>query len=537
MDNEELALQVQKRADELLVDESAPPLEKQFIIDCLKANERGDGCLYAALNGDKCLYNATRKPDGQWYFWNDIVWEEDVFRKSKNVVEFCALEYDTIADGLSNEIEEEEITSKKHEDWWKVKFRDGVVSRAKRLRSGAGVNRTLEWAPIVDQSMACEEMDLDQKKWLLPCTNGVIDLRTGALTTGRPEDMLTRRIDVEYDPRADYTLWQETLEEICGSKEITAFIKRLLGYAITGNTKEQNIFVFVGPGRNGKGILFSLVGDIMGPYYHEINRGMILEQRNEPSPGAASEHKYSLLGKRIIVGAETNRNQKIDASQVKSLTGEDKITCRPNFSAEFSFSPTHTLFLHTNHIPTGLTSDFALLQRLMRIEFPYMYVDDVEAEKKKHPGQKDRFRKKDPDLKDKLSKIKPGILRWLVEGCREWQESGLDPPKSIIEGVDALAKEEDYMGQFIEDCLVHHPDETDLRISCKDMYQAFSWWWSQNMDSNEKRIPAMKTINAALRERGYRVSPKAGKTWVWEHTINVAIVTDVGNYASRNAVN
>jgi len=527
-DLSDIAAEVEARAESLMGPDEEITLDRQFVIDCIKANERGDGCLFAALNGKKCLYNVTRKPAGQWYYWNDVVWEEDVYRKTVAEVEYCAMEYDLLIEGMNREIEEEDITSKKHSDFWKVKFRDSVVARAKRLRSTSGVAKALDWAPVVDMSLACEERDFDQEKWLLPCKNGVIDLRTGVLTDGRPGDMLTRQIDVEYDPRADYADWVAVIEEICDSKEIAAFIKRLMGYAITGNTKEQNIFVFVGPGRNGKGIMFSLIGEVMGPYYHEINPGMILEQRNEPSPAAASEHKYSLLGKRIIVGAETNKNKRIDAQAVKSLTGEDKITCRPNFSAEFSFSPTHTLFLHTNHLPTGLTSDFALLQRLLRIEFPFMYVDDVDAEKKKHPGQKDRFRKKDPDLKDKLRENKQGILRWLVEGCREWQEVGLSPPQSILDGVDALAREEDYMGQFIDDCLVHHPGDPARKISCRDMYISFSWWWGQNMDSNVKRIPAMKTINKAMRERGYDISKLSGRTWVFEHTINPEILTRMG---------
>lgn len=525
----EIAAEVEARAAELMpVENEIATVDREFVLNCITQNERGDGLLFAALNGGNCLYNVTRKPNGQWYFWNGVVWEEDVFDKSFATAEFCAIEYDLIAEDFTRQIEEEDINSKKHPDWWKVRFRDGVVSRAKRLRSVSGVTKALTWSRVVDRTMAREERDFDQNKWLLPCKNGVIDLRTGVLSPGRQSDMLTRQIDIEYDPRADYQPWHDVIEEISDSVEVAAFIKRLMGYAITGNTKEQNIFVFVGPGRNGKGIMFSMIGEVMGPYYHEINPGMILEQRTEPSPSAASEHKYSLLAKRIIVGAETNKNKRIDAQAVKSLTGEDKITCRPNFSAEFSFSPTHTLFLHTNHLPTGLTSDFALLQRLLRIEFPFMYVEDVDAEKKKHPGQKDRFRKKDPDLKDKLREIKPGILRWLVEGCREWQDVGLSPPQSILDGVDALAKEEDYMGQFIDDCLLHHPGDPAKRISCKDMYVVFSWWWGQNMDSNIKRIPAMKTINKAMRDRGYDVDKKAGKTWVFEHSINKDILSKMG---------
>jgi len=532
MSSEDIAQQVQQRAADLLGQNEQEPIDPDFVRQCLDSNERGDGCLYATINRGKCLYNATPK-DGEWYFWDGHVWEADVFKRTKDAIELCALEYKKEADALALEILKEEI-DKKHDDAWKLDLKKKWDSRVNRLRSSAGAARVLEWAPVVDTSMACRESDFDKKPWLLPVRNGVIDLRTGALTSGRPEDKLTRTLDIDYDPRADYAPWEKIVEEIADSKDVAAFIKRTFGYAITGLSHEQYIWIFTGPGRNGKGILFNLIGEVMGPYYHEINRAMILEQRNEPGPAAASEHKYSLLGKRIIVGAETNRGQKIDASAIKSLTGEDKITCRPLFSAEISFDPSHTLFLHTNHIPIGLTKDFALLQRLLKIEFPFMYVDDIELEKKKKPGHAARFRQKDPKLKEKLREIKPGILRWLVEGCREWQEIGLSPPKEILDGVSALANEEDYIGQFIGDCLVLHPDEPDLRIGCTSMYEAFKWWWSENMDAREQRIPAMKTINGAIRERGYKVEKIGGKTWILAHTINPDIVKEVGEYTAKH---
>jgi len=276
-----------------------------------------------------------------------------------------------------------------------------------------------------------------------------------------------------------------------------------------------------------------MLGEIMGPYYHEINKGMLLEQRNEPGPGAASEHKYSLHRKRIIVGSETNKGQKIDGGNVKSLTGEDDINCRPNFRSEITFKPTHSLFLHTNHVPYGLASDFALVQRLLKIEFPFMYVDDIAAESKLNPGKKEQFRQKDPDLKERLRKIKPGILRWMVEGCLEWQEHGLAPPAAVLKGVAKLANEEDYIGQFIEDCLTHEPDNDTSRISCKAAYEAFRWWWAENRDPRKDRIPAMKTINSAIRDRGYLVEKRGGKTWLYQLRINYELATDIEEFIQK----
>jgi putative DNA primase/helicase len=527
----EIADLVNERVADLLPEDDRQPLDDQFIKDCLDANERGDGCMYASLCKDRFLYNTTPK-DGEWYCWAGHVWERDEFQRSKNAVEECALEYQRMIPELQKEVEEKDI-DKKHPEAWKFHLLNKYKSRVDKLRTVQGMNKVLTYAPIVDESIACKEHDFDKMPWLLPVQNGVIDLQTGALGSGRPGDMMSKALDLNYDPHADYTEWHKTIVEISGGEEVAAFLKRSFGYAITGFSHEQYIWVFLGAGRNGKGIMFNMIGEVMGPFYHEINKAMLIEQRNEPGANAASEHLYSLLGKRIITGSETNKGQKIDCSAVKELTGENQVKCRPNFKSEVRFFPTHSLFLQTNHPPYGLTSDFAMVQRLLLIDFPYRYVDDVEAEKKKYPRHADIFRKKDKDLKKRLREQKAGILRWLVEGCLEWQQLGLCPPQSVTDGVSALANEEDYIGQFINDCLEHFPDQSDLRLPCTAMYDAFEWWFQENIDQKEQRIPAMKTVNKSLRDRGYDVEPKGGKTWIWGMIIKFEIAEEVAEFAKK----
>lgn len=531
--NQDIAAQVRQRAAELLPDgaDTARPavqITPEFVGQCRDANERGDGVLYAHLNRGRFLYRISPDGSGEWLAWGGHYWRPDQRAESFAAVERCALAYAEQAAALDAEIQAMHIEPK-GEGSWRIKRRDVFQKGADRLRTTTGAERCLRWAPIVDHPTTVLDHQLDQQPMLLPCANGVIDLRTGALTRGRPDDLLCRAIDLEYDPHADYTPWQAFIDEVSGSADLASFIKRSLGYAITGNSHEQYVWVFTGPGRNGKGVLFGLVGEILGPYYRELSRGMLIEQRNELSPASASEHLYSLLGRRIVVGAETNRGQRIDAAGVKLLTGEDKITCRPLFKSEISFNPSHTLFLHTNHIPAGLTGDFAMIQRLLKVEFPYMYVDDPAAEAKKYPLQADLFRKKDPGLKVRLRACRQGILRWLVEGCLEWQLQGISPPLQVAEWVNELAIEEDYIRQFVDDCLVQS-EVPWTRISATDMYDAFRWWWSENRDIRIKRIPQLKTITADLRNRGFSVEKTGGRYWCNGLHLSFEIADDVSQY-------
>lgn len=536
---ESLAAAVEQRAASLTTEQPLPDLEPSFIKQCLDSNERGDAVLYASLHQGRYLYNVTPK-DGAWYTWNGHVWQEDKFRHSMGAVEECALYYQAQADALEQEIEEKGLwdAKKDHEDHWKLSLYQKYKKRIERLRGREGMLKTRDLAPVVEPGMAVEESRFDQHPDLLPAANGVVDLRTGALVSGRPDDLLTRALAIEYDPHADYTAWQEFIDEISGGPEVAGLIKRSLGCATTGHAWEQYIWVFTGPGRNGKGVLFDLVGDVLGPYYHEISRAMILEQRNEPGPQAASEHKYSLMGKRLIIGAETNKGQKIDAGAVKSLTGDDNIACRPLYRSEVVFKPTHNLFLHTNHIPIGLTRDFALLQRLIVIDLPWIFVDDPEGEARKYPARAGKFRKKKPTLKADLRKIKPGILRWLVEGAREWYEQGLSPPAQVQDTLKDLADEEDWAARFLRDCLVYEPDaplDPQHRITTKEAYNAFRWWWSGNMDDVEKRCPHIKTLIAELRLKGHHIETTGGKTWLYRHYINPDISQEVQEWEQKHS--
>lgn len=516
-DLRQMAEAVAARAAALEVPEPRKPLDPRYVHRCLGANERGDGCMFASIHGHKFLHNVTPK-DGQWRRWNGNVWEIDDQGLVFAAVEDVALEYETQVRAIDDQIKAADDKDKAKR---LISQREDYSRRVKRLRSKGGAEKTIFWAPVVAPQMVCRESDFDRNPWLLPVRNGVIDLRTGALTQGRPEDRLTRAIDIDYNPHAPCPLWEnQFLPEITGDLELdqrtmTEFLARVFGYSLTGLTTEQHIFVFTGPGRNGKGVLFEIISRILGPYYHLVNRGMIIQQRSEPSPSATSEHLVSLLGKRLAVASETNEGQKIDAAGIKALTGGDDITARPLFSREITFAPTHKLFLQTNHLPHGLTKDFALVQRLLKIDFPYRYVTDPVAEAKKNPLMAQWFRKRDPDLKTKLHAELPGILAWLVRGCLQWQQHGLMPPHSVLASVEEHARDEDWFSQFFDECLNAHLRDghvdPDYKTSAAELHDALSWWWNINRDGRVDRVPTKNTLGRKFSEAGYEVDKSNNK--------------------------
>ena len=512
MGNDSIAKKVLDRAKALGVeDEQLMDLDNEFVNSCLDANERGDGVLYATLHQGQYLYNTTPK-DGAWMRWTGIVWEYDDFRHAFKAVEAVALQYEQRALDLFAEAEKLEAQGSKESAAIFQELGKRYRKRVDRLRTENGAKKALTWAPIVDIGMACRELEFDQHPMLLPCGNGVIDLKNSVLLDGNPADLLTKAIEIDFLADANTEDWHKFVVEVCGSEEVAGFLKRFFGYAITGHSYEQYIAVFIGGGRNGKGVLFSVLAYVLGPYYHVISPSMITEQRFDPSPNAASEHKYSLHGKRLIVAGESKRNQRIDAGQLKGLTGDDKIECRPNFGKTFVFDPTHTLCLHTNHMPVGMGSEFSLIQRLLKIDFPWAYVDNPEAEAKKFPPMADRFRKKDKHLKDRLMANPEGVLKWLVEGCKEWQERGLEPPQEILDSAAELANSEDYLTTFLNDSL-EAAETPDSDVSFPGLYKCFLWWWNAN-EGDPQKAPKNRTLTKAMRERGYTLEKRGGVLYV-----------------------
>ncbi|MGH9200981.1 MAG: DNA primase, partial [Vicinamibacterales bacterium] len=111
--------------------------------------------------------------------------------------------------------------------------RDAVLKFALRLERRDGLQNMLALAttmkPIADTG---EHWDADP--WLLGVPNGVVDLRTGRLRNGRPDDGITMQAGTPYDPDARGPRWAQFISEIFGGDQSLAeFVHRAVGYSLT----------------------------------------------------------------------------------------------------------------------------------------------------------------------------------------------------------------------------------------------------------------------------------------------------------------
>lgn len=446
-----------------------------FIRQCIDANEVGDGLLYAALLRNEFVYNNTT---GEWLVWAGHHWERDIMEKNLAAAETVMVRrLFEEARQLSGEIEQLYKKNDQKTALNRQKTQQNVYKRIFRLRTDKGRNMCVKFARTNDDPIAIKGDELDLYPWLLPCKNGVIDLRTGKLRDGRREDLMFLASPVEYPGfRKKAPLWEKTLREIFeGKQEMVDYIQRLLGYAITGLDIEHIFPVLYGAGRNGKGIIVSVLNHVLGPLSGSIQSEMLLDQRRPRSSQGPSPDIMTLKGLRVAFASETDEGQRFSAAKVKWLTGGDQLVGRyPHDKYEVRFRPTHTLFLLTNRKPMAPGDDFAFWERMHLIPFRLAFVDrDPVAENE---------RRADKYLAEKLKKEAPGILSWLVRGCLEYQKQGLNPPVEIIEATAQYRRDEDILADWLEDyCKI----TSDEKGQATELYDHFVKWYRKNVSKKK----------------------------------------------------
>ncbi len=120
-----------------------------------------------------------------------------------------------------------------------------------------------------------------------------------------------------------------------------------------------------------------------------------------------------LRGARLVAAQQTEQGRRWAESKVKALTGGDPISARFMRQDFFTFQPAFKLWIAGNHKPSLTGVDVAIRRRFRLLPFTVTIA------------------KPDLELPDKLRAEWPGILQWMIEGCRQWLETGLNPPSAV----------------------------------------------------------------------------------------------------------
>jgi P4 family phage/plasmid primase-like protien len=333
------------------------------------------------------------------------------------------------------------------------KLRDATIDWARRSEKAAQLRAMIALAES-EPGVPVLAGELDSDQWLVNCPNGTIDLHTGELRLHARTDRITKLAPVEYHPQAQCPVWLAFLDQIFEPhKDLVPFIQRAVGYTLTGNTREQCLFLLHGTGRNGKGVFIKTLAEVLGDYAGTADFSAFVQRKHDIGP---RDDVANMKGKRFVSAQESNEGARLAESVIKWLTGGDLVRARRLYENSSEFLPTHKIWLATNHKPTVRGTDVAIWSRIKLVPF------DVCFEGREDRGLKDR-------LRDEL----PGILTWAVEGCLLWQESGLAFPESVTRATEEYRAENDQVGRFIsEQCVKGNAASAMGRA----LYSAYRKW-------------------------------------------------------------
>jgi len=412
--------------------------------------------------------------EAMWYSFNGVSWEPDRVGGALSDVECVVKVFEDEVDRRGAEVlkaRKDDRDIKKAETAFKA-----ALSRVRDLRKRRYIEDVLKLAADGKRGLSTSGDEWDQHPMLLAVANGVLDLNTGQLRQGKPEDMLRSASPTPFlGLDAPCPTWEGFVSEIMGGDpEKTAFLQRLFGYACTGLTTEHVFTALVGRGRNGKGTLMESVASVLGSRLAGPSPSeMLLLQDRTKAANAPTPEILALYGRRLSWTSETEDGRKFNAQQVKWLTGGDTLRGRPPYGRqEVAFSPSHALFLLTNFAPIADGDDDAFWDRFIIVNFPVRFVDVRSPE---NPLE----RVPDKALPSKLKQEAPGILSWLVRGCLEWQRQGLTVPRSIRDETRGFRGDCDHIGTFLDDVILQGEGE-HFRVSAKFLWSAYGSWCEMN---------------------------------------------------------
>lgn len=397
-------------------------------------------------HGDDWRYVASW---GKWFHFTGERWVEDVrnniFNVSRRICRASAAECTETEKSIATR-----LTSK------------GTVAATVWLAQSYPVH-----AATIDQ--------WDSDPWVINTPTGTVCLRTGELHPHRRDHYLTK-LTAAGPGAASCAMWMRFLDRITGKDaDLQAFLQRMIGYCLTGITREHALFFMYGTGANGKSVFLSTVAGLLGDYAKTAPASAFTASAVEQHPTDLA----GLRGARFVTAIETEDGKWWAESKIKSLTGGDRIVARFMRQDFFEYQPQFKLIVAGNHKPGLRNVDEAIRRRLHLVPFNLTIPEG----------------ERDSQLTAKLQDEYPGILQWAIEGCLEWQRQGLNPPPIVQEATSKYLAAEDAIGRWIDDCCVR---DSNCWTPGTALFASYTQW----CERTGERPKSQRLLTQALEARG-----------------------------------
>ena len=300
-----------------------------------------------------------------------------------------------------------------------------------------------------------DQRDLDADEFLLNTPSATYDLSKGltALHDHTPGDFITKQTSVDPDD-LNMDIWQAALDTFfVGDTELMNYVQEIAGLSAIGKVCLEALIIAYGEGRNGKSTFWNAISRVLGSYSGNMSADTLTVGCKRNVKPELAEAK----GKRLLIASELEEGMRLSTSNVKQLCSTDEIYAEKKYKDPFSYVPSHTLVLYTNHLPKVGAIDAGTWRRLIVIPF-----------NAKIEGNSDIKNYADY-LYDKAG---GAILTWIIEGAKRViaKDYHITQPQVVQDAIAKYRENNDWLAHFLNDCC-----EVDTSYSEKssDVYNAY----------------------------------------------------------------
>ena len=336
-----------------------------------------------------------------------------------------------------------------------VKYKEFVMQR----RDMRFIKSALDAAkPMVQLHVS----DLDKDEFLFNTPEATYDLRKGmaGAQPQNPDDHITKVTAVSPGDKGRQ-IWEDALKVFfCDDEDLIRYVQQVVGLAAIGKVYLEAIIIAYGSGKNGKSTFWNTVSKVFGSYAGNLSADTLtVGCKRNVKPEMAE-----LKGKRLIIASELEEGMRLNTAMVKQLCSTDEIYAEKKYKDPFSFTPSHTLVLYTNHLPRVGASDEGTWRRLIVI--PFNAVIQSTEDKKNYSDYL-------------FQNAGESILQWVIEGAEEVIRNNFEIclPGCVQAAIRNYRDNNDWFANFIEDCCEVKP-LTEQKSG--ELYQEYRAYCARN---------------------------------------------------------
>ena len=449
-----------------------PPQEYEALVESLRPDDFtdvGQATIFAAHYADRARFTTATK----WLAYHEGAWRESEQKARRVAQELTSAQLDEARKNLARASETleasgaEKVLEENTKPKAIAKFSDeqaqaydehedalGFFAYAMKRRDTKRISACLKEAePLLE----VDPERLDAHPYLLNTPSATFDLRDGSRREHDPSDLLTKQTSL--NPSTDGAhMWEETLNLIFQrDSELIGYVQRVCGLAAIGKVMIEALIIAYGDGANGKSTFWNTIARVLGNYADSISADVLIAGKKNNAKNDMAETR----GKRLLIAAETEEGRRLSTSAAKQLASTDKIAAEKKYKDPFSFTPSHTLVLYTNHLPKVGARDAGIWRRLIVIPFEAKIEGSTDVK----------------NYADHLYTHAGGaILAWVMEGARliHAENYQLQVPAKVHAATEAYRAANDWFAHFLEECCQLDPGLSEKSGAVYDAYRSWA---------------------------------------------------------------